>query len=350
MAPAFYSTRHAVAFGGTILFLLLLPVTLHSIGGVSEEEAYSGISERAGYFDRIRHEIFEDRSDLDVFICGTSLLNNAIDVDLLQRRMEQAAGHPLKILLLFQAWQGPDMQYFVARTLMEHRRVKMLVIAAPAWVHRSNQPHVQLFRVVRYGDYPGALDGLGLRSQLAIYADYVLGAPRQALNLLRPNLVDPEMGLRPPPEVRRTGYQGGPFVPRPTVDPALPPSEAVDSETSRQLFHFEGPPLSPYQIHFLRKTAELSRRHGAILAILHLPAPAERGSAIVLDRQLMPRVFGDGVFFLGVPSARLFRNVPDAQFFDYYQDEHVNLNGSDLFTQAMAPALSELYERATAVH
>jgi hypothetical protein len=349
MLPAFPSTRHAAAFGGVILFLLALPVTLHSIGGVSLEQSYRGISERAGNFDLIRHEIFEDRSDLDVFFCGSSLLNGAIDSKLVESQMRQQIGRPIKVLLLFQAWQGPDMQYFVARALMEHRRVKLLVIAAPAWVHRSDQPHVQLFRVVRYGDFPGALDGLGFRSRLAVYADYVLGAPRQALNLLRPNLVEPGAGLAPQ-AWSGVGYQGAPFVPHQAIDPAVPPSESIDSQNSRDLFHFEGPPLSPYQLHFLRKTAELARDHGALLAILHLPSPSERGSAIVPDRQLMPQVLGDGVSLLGIPSARLFRDVPDSQFFDYYQDEHMNVNGAALFTRAIAPALSELYERTSAVH
>jgi hypothetical protein len=227
---------------------------------------------------------------------------------------------------------------------MEHRRVKVLVIAAPAWVHRSNQPHVQLFRVVRYGDYPGALDGLGFRSRLAVYADYELGAPRQALSLLRPNLVAPDAGRARATRVS-IGYQGGPFVPHEVLDPAVPPRESIDSDKSRDLFRFDGPPLSPYQLHFLRKTAELAREHGALLVILHLPSPSERGSMIVPDRKLMPEIFGDGVFFVGVPSARLFRNVPDSQFLDYYQDEHVNLNGSDLFTRAINPALIEIYER-----
>lgn len=344
MAPAFYSTRHAIAFGGAVLFFLTLPVTLYCIGGVSIEQSYRGISERAGNFDLMRHEIFEDRSDLDVFFCGSSLLHAAIDTKFVERELGRATGRPSKVLVLYQAWQGPDMQYFVSRALLEHRRVKILAIAAPARSQRSNQPHVQLFRVARYGDYPGALDGLGFRSRLAVYGDYVLGAPRQALSLLRPNPVRPWVAL---PEVppAAVGYQGAPFVPREAPDPAVPASESIDSAESRQLFRFDGPALSPYQLHFLLKTAELARQHGALLAVLHLASPTERGSTIVPDRQFMPEVLGDGVFFIGVPSARMFRDVPDAQFFDYFQDEHLNVNGEELYTRAITPALLDLYER-----
>src|SRR5580704_17392048 len=115
MAPAFHSNRHAIAFGGIILFCLSLPMILRAVGGVSLEEFFRGISERAGDFDRIGHEIFQEHSDLDVFFCGSSLLNHAIDLELVQREMSRAVGHPVNTLLLLQAWQGPDMNYFVAR-------------------------------------------------------------------------------------------------------------------------------------------------------------------------------------------------------------------------------------------
>ena len=343
MAPAFPSTRRAAAFGATLVFLLTLPITMHWIGGTSKEAAYRGISERAGAFDSFRRQIFEERSDVDILFCGSSLMGNAMDVPYVGRELSRALGRPANVISLRQSWQGPDMNYFVARDLMEQRRVKLLVIAAPAWVHRSSQPHVQLFRVIRYGDHPGALDGLALRERLAVYADYVLGAPRQALSLLRPNPIDPKTGVaiqgEPP-----VGYLGRPFVRRQVVVPAIPPASMVYSGESRDLFRFDGPPLNLYQLHFLRKTGELAQQHGALLVILHMPSPSERGSKVP-DRQLMPEVLGAGAAFAGVPSARMFENVPDAQFEDYFQDEHLGLNGAELFTGLITPVLIQLYEQ-----
>jgi hypothetical protein len=236
------------------------------------------------------------------------------------------------------------MNYFVARDLMEQRKVKLFVIAAPAWVQRSGQPHVQLFRVIRYGDHPGALDGLALHSRLALYADYVLGAPRQALSLLRPNLIDPQAGLTvgsgPP-----TGYMGRPFVRRQAPAAAIPAASMIYSGETRDIFRFDGPPLNAYQLHFLRKTAELALQKGALLVVLHMPSPSERGSNIVPDRQLMPEILGPRVVFAGVSSNRLFENVPDSQFEDYFQDEHMSINGAQLYTRTIMPALIQLYEQ-----
>ena len=347
MSPAFPSTRRAAAFGATLVVLLTLPITLHWIGHVSKEEAYRGISERAGSFNYFRREIFENHSDVDILFCGSSLLGNALDPVYVQRELSKALGRPASVMLLRQSWQGPDMNYFVARDFMEQRKVKILVIAAPAWVHHSSQPHVQLLRVVRYGDHPGALDGLPVRSQLAVYADYVLGAPRQALNLLRPNRIDPHVDEPESPNAHPAGYLGRPFVRRQVVVPPIPIETLVMSNQNSDHFLFDGPPLNAYQLHFFRKTEELAKQQGALLVILHMPSPSERGSGIVPDRQLMTEMLGPGVVFSGVPSSRMFANVPPAQFEDYFQDEHLNLNGSDLFTAIMTPVLIHLYEQYT---
>ncbi len=344
MAPAFSSTGRAAAFGGLLVIVLTLPWTLHRIGRTSREEFYRGISERAGAFDYIRRQIFETHSDLDVAFCGNSLLRLGIDPALVEREFSRALGRPASTLLLPQSWQGPDMNYFVARDLLEHRRVKLLVLAAPAWSHRSNQPHVQLFRLLRYGDHPGALDHLDLRHRLAIYAGMTLGAPRQALTLLRPNLIDADAGAQleyPAP----LGYMGQPFHARRGEPASLAAESMIYSAATSDLFRFNGPALNSYQLFFIRRTIELARRHATAVVILHMPSPSERGLSVVSDRALMPQLFGNETAFAGVPSTRLFQNVPASEFEDYYQDEHLNRNGMDLFTRTITPALIRLYEQ-----
>jgi hypothetical protein len=350
MAPAFPSTRRAAAFGVLLVFLLTLPVTLHWAGGVSREEAFRGISERAGTFDYFRRQMFEEHSPVDILFCGGSLLGNAIDIPALERDLSRALGRQATVVLLRQSWQGPDMNYFVARDFMEHRKAKILVIAAPAFVHHSNQPHVQLLRVIRYGDHPGALDGLSLRSQMALYADYVLGAPRQALNLLRPNRVYPEGVVPDSPHLHPSGYMGRPFVRRQVVIPPIPPASMILSGENSGSFRFDGAPLNAYQLHFLKKTEELAQQQGALLVILHLPSPSERGSQVLSERRSVAELLGKGVAYAGVPSARMFENIPDTQFEDYFQDEHLGLNGSQLYTGLIAPVLIQLYEQYTQSH
>jgi hypothetical protein len=344
MGSAFHSLRHTLRFGSLLLVALTLPLIVRWFGPVTLEQSYRGISERAGAFDYIRRQIFDETSDVDILFCGSSLMGNAIDPGIVQAKLSAALGRPAKVVLLPQSWQGPDMNYFVSRDFMEHRKVKMLVIAAPALVHHSSQPHVQIFRIIRYGDHPGALDGLSLRGQLAFYAANVLGAPRQALNRVRENLVDPEAG-RTLEYGTRHGYNGGPFIPRATDPAAVNPQSAVYTGDSQGWFRFEGPELNDFQLHFLRKTAELTRSHGALLVVLHMPSPGERGQQVVPDRRRMTEILGPGVMFAGVPSAEMFAGVPQDQVLDYFQDEHLNANGMALFTKTIDPMLAQLYER-----
>jgi hypothetical protein len=344
MAPPFSSNARAAGFGALLLFFLTLPVTLHWIGGVSKDQHYRGISERAGAIDYIRRQIFEEPSELDIAFIGSSLMRHCVNPEYVQRELSRALGRKATSIMLAHSWQGPDLAYFISRDLLEQRKVKMLAIPSPARVHRSNQPHVQLFRVARFGDHPGALNGLGIRLRLAIYADYVLGGPRQALNLLRPNLVDPHAG-RSMEFGQRFGFQDRPFVRRVSPPPAIEPSSIIYSAQNRDPFRFGNPALNELQLHFLRKTSELARQYGVPLVILHTPSPSEQDMDIVPDRRPTPEVLGDGVYFIGVPSTRLFANVPPAHFEDYFRDEHMNLNGMELYTTAITPALIEIYER-----
>jgi hypothetical protein len=344
MKPAFLSTSHALSFGLLLLVLLTLPVILHGIGAVSLEQSYRGVSERAGKFDYIRLEIFDEHSPVDILFCGNSLLHEAIDTTIVQRDLSRALGRSANVVFLPQAWQGWDMHYYVSRDLIERRKVKMLVMVAPAFIHHSNQPHVQLFRVVRYGDHPGSLDGLAFRSQAAIYAAYVLGAPRQALTLFRANLRDP-LSAEGPHKGTRKGYAGSPFVERTAAPASLDPHSLYALDRSNPLFHFEQQDLNDYQFHFLKMTADLARQYGLLLVILHMPSPSERGEDFVPWQRRTADLLGHNVAIAGIPSAGMFGSIPPDQYLDYFQDEHLNANGMTLFTAELAPALVELYAR-----
>jgi hypothetical protein len=344
MKPAFPSTRHAFGFGLPLLFFLLLPLILHSIGGVPLEQSYRGISERAGDFDYIREAIFDQHTPVDILFCGTSLLFEGIDQNIVRDGLSRALGRRAEVVLLGEAWEGWDMHYFVARDMIEHRKVRMLVMVAPAFLHRATHPHAQLFRVVRYGDHPGALDGLSFRSRAAIYGHYVLGAPRQMLNLLRPNLSAPG----PVPDKHRgtrKGYAGAPFIERNPVPATLDPQSIYAFDRGNPSFHFLSQDLNDYQLHFLNKTVELARSHGVLLVFLHIPFPSERGMDFVPWQRRAASLLAPDVALAGIPSASMFRGIPQDQFLDFYQDEHMNANGRRLFTSELTPALVELYAR-----
>jgi hypothetical protein len=345
MTPAFLSTRQAAIFGGVLMVLLTLPVTLYWTGLPPTIEVYRGMSERAGPFDYMRRQVFEVKTPLDIAFVGSSLIGSAISTSLMQSRLSEAIGRPAEVRVLRQSWQGPDMNYFVARDLLENRKVGMLVLSLPARVHNSNRPHVQLFRLARLGDYPGAFDGLDPMHRAAIYADFVLGAPRQLLTRLRRNQVDPNAGADRGQMENDKGYLGRPFVRREIRAPRLTPESLIYSDAAPGVFRFDNRPLNDYQFHFVKQAIDFARSRGIFVVLLHLPSPSERGFQTIPERGRVAALLGPGVALIGLPAARMFENAPDETFLDFFEDEHVNANGGKLYTASIAPAIIQLYEQ-----
>jgi hypothetical protein len=348
MSPPFFSTWRAVLLALFLATALLMPVLLYAVGLPPRIEVYRGISHLAGPFDALRHQVFEDKSELDMLIFGNSLVRVGFEQSWVRQELSRALGRPANVLLSGLTWQGHDMQYFVLRDLLEHRKVRMLVISMPARTHTQNMPHVQIFRLLRYGDFPGALDGLPLRYRISLYADCVLGAPRQALNLLRGNLVYPNPDRPDDPHWRDIGYMDSPFVPLPPDHPDLQADSMIYSAATRNEFQFGGPPLNPYQLHFARKIVELAAAHGTRIVIVHVPMASEKGETTVWERADWPELFRQNVAIVGVPPAALFAGITDQQFYYFYADEHLNRNGQQRFTRTITPALVKLYQDAFA--
>jgi hypothetical protein len=345
MQPAFSTNRGAAAFGVLLLFCLSLPFILRGVGLPSRSEFYKGIPQQAGAFVYLRHQVYEDRSDVDILFFGNSLMRVAIDEPYVRQALGRIKPDANTLVCGF-SWQGYDLQYYVLRDLLAHRKVKMVVLAMPTEQQNSAEPHVQLYRVLRYGDYPDALQGLPLRARLSIYGEMVLGAPRQALNLLRPNIAAPEPVFAhstDPPERREIGFNGRPFIRHVAEPPAIAAEQMIFSPATRDQFDFAGSPVNNYQLHFIREIAALVHQHGALLVVLHIPLASERAETRVHERMFWPDLIGADMAMVGVPSAELFQGIPRQQILDFYEDEHLNRNGQELFTKTITPALVTLY-------
>ena len=344
MRPAFPTTRNSIAFGILLLFLLTLPLTLYSIGLPSRYAVYRGVAQQAGPFDFLRRVVFEQTEPLDVVVLGHSLLKLSMEYEQIEQGLQREFGRPARTLVAGLNWEGVDMQYFLLRDLLEHRKVRMLIVQMPTLAQRSRRPHAQTFRVFRWGDFPGALDGLGVRDEAGLYAACVLGAPRHLLTLLRPNLIDPSMGaLRPTEERERFGYFGSPFVAVNTRPPEFTAESLIYSPERVGPFDFSGAPLNSYQLHFARKIAELARQHHTQLVVMHVPLASEYGQSRIVERGNWRELLGQDVEVIGAPSASLFPGMDEDRVHLYYEDEHMNFNGMRYFTRVMTPALVRIY-------
>jgi hypothetical protein len=351
LAPAFHSIGQLLRFNVVLLGMLLLPPLMALLGPPSRAEVYRAMPHSAGPFTFIAQEIYADRADIDVLFDCDSVLWVGIDAAYFQAQLSAVLGRPATVVVLGANWPGMDQRYVLLRDMLTQRHVHMVVLSPPRPGSETDRPHTQAFRWLQFGVDPAVTAGLGLRGEVAVYAAEVLGAPRQLLSMARANRVyagedeDVVRGLGS--QSVEEGFHSAPFVRVDAVAaPAIAPRDIILSAHTAEHFSVTGPPLSPYQLHFTRQIGKLLAEHEVPLTVLNVPLARERGQAVVAEQADWSQAFGTHATVIGVSSRRLFGAMSDHDFYRYYYDEHLNRNGSELFTRAITPALIEVYLRS----
>jgi hypothetical protein len=288
-------------------------------------------------------EIFRDPSDADVLFVGSSLVRAGIDQPMVERALSEHLGRPAHVTMLSLNWQGLDLQYFLLRDYLNTHHAGLIVWNLPVPSSRHVEPHVEAFRWIRLGEYSDALSGLPLRYRLALYGDMVLGAPRELLSHLRPNLLS---GKEAAAQIgaEKMGYYGGSFVPEPASLATVPRLRQSYQAPPYILVRAVGPPLNPYEEHFAREILELAKENHTAIVLLHIPIDSEEGLDYLPERSRWSDELHTNAPMIGVSSAALFENVDKAIFHGYYRDQHFNINGSMLFTRSIMPAILKAYD------
>lgn len=343
MLPPFRSTSSALGFCGLLIVLLCLPFATEWIEHPSREQAYAALPESAGPVGLQASAISGESPDADILFLGSSLTKAAIDLPAVERALSSSLGRPAHVSLLGMNWQGLDLQYFLLRDYLSTHRPDLMIWNPPAPGSRILEPHIMAYRWVRFGEYSDALSGLPLRFRLALYGDMVLGAPREMLSLLRPNLLSrEEMQLEEKPT--KMGYYGADFVPESVRSAATPPLVDSYEDPPYSQVRIAGEPLDPYEVHFAKKIVELAQEKHVKIALLHIPIDSEQGLDVMPEQENWPSMLHTGAPLIGVSSAVLFAHIDRLRFYHFYRDQHFNSNGETLFTQAIVPAILKAYD------
>jgi hypothetical protein len=349
MDPPFNTRWQAYGFAFILAFFLILPVGLSRSGLVRRQDIYQRIPEKFGAYSYIGHQIFEDTSDIDILFLGSSVLWSGIDTPYVQDQLSQQLGRPANVIMFGSNWRGEELNYILLSEVLQRRKVKMVVVTMPFSHQSTNLPHPQSYRWLPYGENSEAFRGLPLKVHLSIFGEYVLGGPRHLLGIIRSDSQEKTdfyhalMKLRGSYRVEG-GYFGAPFVRQKTKAPKLSARSLIYSAETQQFFRFTRQPLSLYQMHFLRLTIELARRSNVPVAILNIPLSRQRRDIAVEERMHWSEVFGLEMPLIGVPPTTLFRGMADSEINRCFYDEHMNLNGSELITGTLTPAILTVYE------
>jgi len=365
MRPAFASTGHAAAVGLLLLVLMLLPVLVGKSCLPPREQVYSWMGwETSGAHPYNHHLIFEEKGDIDIAFMGSSKAEFDIDTPLVEEKLSALLGRTATVRTLAWGGGGFDELYFVAKDLLQNRKVKMIVFYNE--YRYDNEPNSLAPYVFRYADDADILTTLPLRKKLAYYYAAILGMPKNLLGKFRfalPAELHPKTSLimehfqtgdvvnRLGSFASRLGFNYstifddyGTFIPY-TPKTAVKPSDvSIYSPETRDQFQFSGPPIPDWQLQFAKRFAALARQHSVKLVLLHFPLPDEMRSARINEPVFWPDVLRTDVSMIGIPPATLFEGLKDDEVRKLYKDNlHLNENGQKYFTPLITPALLKIY-------
>ena len=358
MRPAFSSTKAAAGFVFLVATILLLPALFGKNSLPPRERAYANAAWHLGAFPWIHRQIFQEKSDVDIAFVGSSIIFSGINTPAVQKELAQKLGRPAVVLTLGWFWAGFDADFFVAQDLLQHRRVRMLVIYDEDT--RADSPHPLAPVWFRWGNNAGDVAAQPSGFKAGLYTSAVMGMPRNLLSQARPDL-----GMNPklenfwaknyfapsPAEELGTIISRRPFINGSNFFTWQPGSDAAAAEVcvysaaTSNRFEFTGPPTRPYQLAFVRALAALAQSHGTKLVILHFPPSTKTGANVITERENWPAVLTNQCALMGIPPARLFAGMTDGEIARlYYGDDHFNQNGQAYFTRLITPALLQLYD------
>jgi hypothetical protein len=345
MDPPFLARWQAVLCATGLIGLLALPVPLSSFGLVSRSDLYLTAPAKWGGFDLIQREIFEKSSDIDMLFVGSSTLRHAVNVPQIQAELSRIIGRQATAVVLPYNYRCELFEYLALRDLLARRRVKMVVMMMPHRLEQYGTPHLRTHYWMLYGDE--SFRGLPLHLKASLYASTVLGAPRRLLSLLRKDELEwSKLSDHLGTELRETGLRG-------SIDPAwhakplqLAASSMIYSAQTRDKFDFYHQPLTWFQDFFVRRRIKLLQEHRVPVVFLSVPDSENRRDTAVMEREYWPEYFGADIPMIGIPPAALFAGMTDEEIDQlFYDEDHFNRNGNELFSRSIEPALMELYQR-----
>jgi hypothetical protein len=365
MRPAFSSTWHAASFTLLLLALLLSPVLVGKKILPPRRQLYDSLQRGNTPIPWMRNQIFEEKSDVDIALVGSSHINSDINTSYLQEKLSERLGRPAVVRTIGWGGKNYEMLYFITRDLLEHRKVRMLVF----YDENSTKPNLWLQTWFRFGEDAALLSGLPCSDKALLYFAAIMGMPRNLLCLLRSNLPVPtiardnywESRLSAPDPATRFGAvrRDVGFTPRYPLPPedfvpfapntaARPEDALVYSPATQSEFEFSRIPLPAGQAIFAGHFAALLNEHRVKPVMVYLPVLAEARLPSVPESAFWPEIFGADLTLVGIPPLKLFGDMKKEDLRKIFSDPgHFNRNGQDYFTPLVTPSLVKIYEDST---
>jgi len=344
IAWPFASSAMQGAFCLAIAALLAMPFVLHRLHAPSLAARMSAVPVAAGPYSFIERQIYEEKSDIDLLFVGESVMWVGVDVPQVAEGITAALGHTPRVLNLGWAGTGNDLVYYVLRELLERRHVRHVVLRLHTVDQMPVAPHPESYRWLCDCGDDVVLPALSVLERASAFGVEVIGGPRNLLSALRPDLVGASpfadtLGYYP----NEKGYWNRPYRRLDLAPPVLAPATVILGPATRSRLLPEHVAEGPYQSSYGRATRDLLAAHHIHVTLLRFPARSEaRATTLPVASEEVARY--NGATILAPEPRALFQHLSDIEVDElyYYDDLHMNRNGSKYFTGAILPALVEV--------
>jgi len=341
-------TSNSQLFGLILMIMAILsgPWILDALPLYNRSDFYLATDQHLGSYPCFpwwHQQIYQEKSDLDVALIGSSYLWLGLKTPTLKNIFEEELHRPVNIVTLGYRFQGQDLAYILTKDLLQHRKVKMIVTYMPMVDQVSEYPHTQLYQFMNLYLDRELLSAAGPLQFFSIWGSSILGLPRHVVSFFRhehpvPSTLEPTFGFSPERLSHQTKTHTIALTP-----PPLPAEKLIFDPIKNPDWDFKGPNLNSYQLNVAKKYVQLCRSYGVKLVLLNIPRDREKRSRPI-ERMNWNEVLGPDLFLVGAPTENLFAGLSKEDLNDLYSDSHLNVDGAEIVAKAVAPALLKVYQ------
>lgn len=336
-----------------VLVILLLPL-IDSLSLDKSQNYTRASSAFSPKFSYIYKRIHQTDKSIDFLFMGSSCLWVSVDAQLLENQLELLTKSNVSVENFGHNFLGIDVDYLLLEDVLKNNKVKNLFLEMP--IAEQVEPH----RVTRFlWQSPADLFASSFDVYSKIYAEKLLESPSNFYFALKNEQMvsseqfDKSQGTL----LKEQGYEAredqtvtvAKFERLASSGPKLS-SNDLTFKFNDERANITGK-FSEYQMFFLAKIIALAEKHNIKLFFLVSPRLAPNSDLSKL--QIM--VSGNSEFdqklqYFGYPVSKLLDgiNAKDMRKF-FYNYNHTNINGAEVFTKTLAKPLSEIYEKSQAI-
>ena len=342
--------KRVLSFCVVIILFLLLPVILDFLGLHNSTENFQSIpSQDLGHpspYIFIADEMSRTEEPVDILILGSSFGWTGLDASIIASGLSKEMGRKTTVLNFCSNWRGEDQYFIILRDLLLKRKVKMVLISQPVWEFQKQYSwHYRASYFMRFSDRY-LLSGLSLNDKISWYSHLVLGAPRQLLSAIRPNIP-----LNPIPHsstfgsmLKKRGFQGENFVyfkQSPIINKI---NRTYNYSITNSHFKIIDSKFPKFQTFWINHLSSLLTKNNISKALISIPTWSTRNDNYVKIYRELIDIYDST--YIGIPPYELFGKMgPDKQKLFFY-NEHMNYNGAELFTESIVKTIVETYKKS----